>query len=133
MLDKHDFNVGEKVTGKILIKSNVPEIYSVNIGLSCYMMQRNYSQNKNSRSRRCLFNFEKPLQSGGSLSQGQEIPFELTIPEDVMAKIENKVAQAAMGVISAIAGFRRRYDWYVEAKIDKKGLDIKNWQKIMVH
>jgi hypothetical protein len=119
-----------------LVKSNVLDVNSVNVGLSCYLVQRSYSSNSrnaSSNNRRLVFNFEKPLISGGGLNKGIEIPFDLTIPSDVMTKIENSVMKAVVGVFSALSGLSRRYCWYVEARVDKKGFDIQNFQKINVN
>jgi hypothetical protein len=134
ILENYNFKPGDKIKGKILVKSNYTQMNSLNVGISCYLVQRSYNgRNGSSSKRRKLFDFEKPLKTGGGLTKGTEIPFELDIPKDVMVKIENSVAKAAMGVLSALSGQRRRYDWYVETRIDKGGLDVRNWQKIVVN
>ncbi|MFO7677803.1 MAG: hypothetical protein R6V50_05420 [Thermoplasmatota archaeon] len=146
MLDKYNYNPGEKITGKVKLNLKKPtsarklevSFYGVRVDRQSSVAVGPMMSGRNRHSRHTstfkVFDFKIPI-SGEKEYQDEQYSFEIKIPDDVLQTnptLDGKLGQAATAV-RILSGLSSRIDWYVKAQLDvPKKLDIKKKQKIIL-
>ena len=138
-LEKHGFGSGESINGSFqLITKKEIEGNRLFIALIGEEETTYYDGDTKKTRREEIYRYEHNLEDEKIYEAGttEDYQFELPGPAEEQKDLPDK----AGGLVKAIAigaelfsGRRRRVKWYIEARLDAKGVDLASTQKISIN
>ncbi len=123
--EKYNYNLGEKITGKLVLKlKKSANNGKLIIGLKCERSETTYSDNKKSTNNYTLFDFNFPLENKKDYSPG-EYPYDFSI--DIPKNYSKDVGPIAGNIIKSINFLRGRdssLKWYLYSELNCSGVDL---------
>ncbi len=123
--EKYNYSLGEKITGKLVLKLKKPaNDGKLIIGLKCEKSETNYSNGKKNSSNYILFDFKFPLENKKDYSPG-EYPYDFSI--EIPKNYSKDVGPIAGNIIKSINFLRGRdssLKWYLYSELNCSGVDL---------
>ena len=123
--EKYNYNLGEKINGKIILKLKKPaDNGKLIIGLKCEKSETNYSNGKKSSSDYILFDFKFPLENKKDYLPG-EYPYDFSI--EIPKNYSKDVGPIAGNIIKSINFLRGRESslkWHLYSELNCSGVDL---------
>lgn len=123
--EKYNYNLGEKITGKLVLKLKKPANNGkLIIGLKCERSETTYSDNKKSTNNYTLFDFKFPLENKKDYSPGEySYDFSIDIPKNY-SKDVGPIAGNIIKSINFLRGRDSSLKWYLYSELNCSGVDL---------
>jgi len=131
--EKYNYNLGEKLSGKLVLKLKKPANNSkLIIGLKCQRSETTYSNNEKSTSHYTLFDFNFPLENNKDYTPGEySYDFSIDIPKNY-SKDVGPIAGNIIKSINFLRGRNSFLNWYLYSELNCSGVDLNKEIKINV-
>jgi len=124
-LSKFNFAPGETIDGTVFMQLKKP-IFGKVLTIRLYGEKKTTSYGSNSRTNyQRVFDFSQPLDGEKDyLAAPLEYQFRITIPQNVGQAQVGGGLGTAIKAVQMLSGTSSRISWYLEARLDVKGLDV---------
>ncbi len=125
MPEKHNYGLGEKISGKLVLKLKKPaKDGKLTIGLKCERSETNFSKGKKSTSNYTLFDFKFPLENKKDYAPGEySYNFSIDIPKNY-SKDVGPIAGNIIKSINFLRGRDSSLKWHLYSELNCSGVDL---------
>jgi len=134
LLNKTQFAPGEEVIGKATLTLKKPtEAKFLRVGLIGVRKTREYSGRGSTTRNQKVFEFYQDIDTNKVYSGVKDYPFSIKIPSNIIAKLDNPIGKAILGVVSALTGVSNQVKWYIVSELEISGFNISKKVQINIY